>query len=505
MSAPKKPSLLPLRLENTSETAITQQDPPATLETTAWGDSTMRDGEAAPALLPRQQDPDRTTRDQEVSASLWTAALGEQTLREQEENQSALLSFLDVAAIPDLVHTSPSLDSFSYASPILHNPQEKNTECSFIDCPDENQFVALLQGQLSPQEVQRLEDVMDRCVYCSELMIEIAHTMRPQEALPTPEQRPRQIGRYQLEGLLGAGGMGVVYAAQDQELQRKVAIKLLRPDVTDPEMREAHKARMIQEARLLAALSHPHILTIYEVGTWNTQIFLAIQYVDGVNLRQWLDDHNPPWHEVLRMFYAVGEALIAAHAADIIHRDIKPDNILVSRNGSLFLTDFGLARVSQTTHHSISAFLTKYPTIEEHRLTAVGDILGTPAYMSPEHFRGRGVSKRSDQFSFCVALYEALYGMLPFGGHNVQQIMEAAESGRLETPRRSSVPQAIFRVLRRGLHPLPRERFGSMQELLDALRHAQHSTQQRRKLLPIALITIALLLLSAALFAFFQI
>jgi len=125
--------------------------------------------------------------------------------------------------------------------------------------------------------------------------------------------------------------------------------------------------------------------------------------------------------------------------------------------------------------------------------------------MSPEHFRGRGVSKRSDQFSFCVALYEALYGMLPFGGHNVQQIMEAAESGRLETPRRSSVPQAIFRVLRRGLHPLPRERFGSMQELLDALRHAQHSTQQRRKLLPIALITIALLLLSAALFAFFQI
>ncbi len=486
MSAQKKPSLVqPKETHLSDETPITQQDPPATLETPSWGDFTMRDGDAGPAL--------------------WTDAWGEQTLREQEEAQAALLSLLDAAAKADLGYTSPSLDSFSNASPLLQGPQQDDpTTCSFTDCPDENQFVALLQGQLSPQEVQRLEEVMDRCVYCSELMIEIAQTMRPQEEPSTPEQRPLRIGRYHLEGLLGTGGMGVVYAAQDQELGRKVAIKLLRPDVTDPELRDAHKARMIQEARLLASLSHPHILTIYEVGTWNEQIFMAIQYVDGLNLRQWLDDHNPRWDEILRMFCVVGEALVAAHTADIIHRDIKPDNILVSRNGDIFLTDFGLARISQTTHHSISAFLDKYPTIAEHRLTAVGDILGTPAYMSPEHFRGRGVGKRSDQFSFCVALYEALYGMLPFGGHNVQQIMEAAESGHLETPRQSSVPQAVFRVLRQGLHPLPRERFGSMKELLDALRRAQHTTQQRRTLLPIALIALASLLVSLALFAFFR-
>ncbi|MCB9642473.1 MAG: protein kinase [Myxococcales bacterium] len=484
-----------------SEPTVAEDDPLPTMEVASWSDHTMPDEDIPPSIALEFASWGEQTLQGEADDSLEAIQAFQESItsfRQQEPSHAPDSGISQPFSSPS---SSPSFSSSAISHPfqVMHVEPKEEGHCQFTDCPDENQFVAMLQGLLSPQEVQRLEEAMDRCSYCAELMVEIARTMHPEDASETslPDHQPPKVGRYRLGELLGAGGMGMVYAAFDEELERKVAIKLLRPDVTDPEMREFHKARMIREARLLASLSHPRILTIYEVDTWNDQIFLAMQHIDGMNMRQWMEDRNPSWEEVLGMYIEVGRALVAAHEANIIHRDIKPDNILVSRKGDIYLTDFGLARVSQSTHHSISAFGGQHGQEQPKRLTAVGDILGTPAYMSPEQFRGRGVGKRSDQFSFCVALYEALYGVLPFGGHDIEEMMQAAQDGQLLMPQRSSVPNEIFRVLAKGLHPLPRERYTTMTDLLQALQSAKRGVAWRRAILPIGVVVGTLLLFLA--------
>jgi len=265
-----------------------------------------------------------------------------------------------------------------------------------------------------------------------------------------------KVGRYRLLNLVGRGGMGEVYAAHDPELDRNIAIKIMRAD-TYPD--EIESARMMREARSIAKLSHPNLVTVYDVGTSAGRVFVAMELVEGDTIAAWLDRERRSREEILRVFIAAGRGLAAAHRAGIIHRDFKPQNVMVAADGAVRVMDFGLAALRQTLHGP------KAP-----RLTRIGSILGTPLYMSPEQLCGQTVDPRADQFSFCVALYEALYGERPFAGDNFAELRAAVLSGK---PRPaglgSRVPARLRAILLRGLSVVPGKRFADMDTLLKAL------------------------------------
>ncbi|HXU06602.1 MAG TPA: serine/threonine-protein kinase [Polyangia bacterium] len=267
------------------------------------------------------------------------------------------------------------------------------------------------------------------------------------------------VGRYRLLNLVGRGGMGEVYAAHDPELDRKIAIKIMRGD-TYPDEIEA--ARMMREARAIAKLSHPNLVTVYDVGSAGGRVFVAMELIEGDTVAAWLDRKRRTRDEIMRVFIGAGRGLAAAHRAGIIHRDFKPQNVMVTSDGAVRVMDFGLAAIKQTLHGP------KAP-----RLTRIGSILGTPLYMSPEQLCGQTVDPRADQFSFCVALYEALYGERPFGGANFAELRAEVLAGK---PRPASlasrVPARLRAVLLRGLSVVPGKRFPSMDTLLAALEQA---------------------------------
>jgi tetratricopeptide (TPR) repeat protein len=271
------------------------------------------------------------------------------------------------------------------------------------------------------------------------------------------------VGRFRLLQRLGAGGMGTVYAAFDERLDRKIAVKLIRPSrLEGAEVRE----RTLREARALARVSHPNVVHVYEVGEIEEQLFVAMEFLAGPTLRAWLDAAPRPWREVLQIFRQAGEGLSAAHAQGIIHRDFKPHNAMLGADGRVRVLDFGLARVGEfeagRTDGSIQ--------LGDAALTMTGTLLGTPAYMAPEHLKTRQVSVLSDQFSFCVALFEALYGHRPFAGETITELMENLGAGRVTArPRDTDVPRWVHAVLMRGLAVEPDSRWPSMQELLLAL------------------------------------
>jgi serine/threonine protein kinase len=198
---------------------------------------------------------------------------------------------------------------------------------------------------------------------------------------------------------IGAGGMGVVYAAYDPELDRRVALKLLRPDRFGS---DADRLRLLREAQALARLADPHVVSVYDTGTFGDRVFVAVELVEGETLRQWLGGLRAAprsWREVLARFLPAGRGLAAAHAAGLVHRDFKPENVLLGRDGRVRVADFGLAEAAPEPGGKLAALPAEW-----------GLVLGTPAYMAPEQLRGIAVDARSDQFSFCVALFEALYG-----------------------------------------------------------------------------------------------
>ncbi|HMF43117.1 MAG TPA: protein kinase [Polyangia bacterium] len=267
------------------------------------------------------------------------------------------------------------------------------------------------------------------------------------------------VGRYRLLQLVGRGGMGEVYAAHDPELDRKIAIKIMRAD-TYPDEIEA--ARMMREAQSIARLSHPNLVTVYDVGSASGRVFVAMELVEGDTIAAWLDRKRRPRADILRVFVAAGRGLAAAHRAGIIHRDFKPQNVMVAPDGAVRVMDFGLAALRQTLHGP------KAP-----RLTKIGSILGTPLYMSPEQLCGQTVDPRADQFSFCVALYEALYGERPFAGDNFAELRAAVLSGKARpAPLSSHVPARLRAILLRGLSVVPGKRYPDMNALLAALEQA---------------------------------
>ena len=324
-------------------------------------------------------------------------------------------------------------------------------------------------------------------------------------------ERELVVSRYRLLSRLGAGGMGLVYLAYDPSLDRKVAVKLLRPagDGIEPAA-EAH-ARLHREAQALAKLSHPNVVAVYDVGTYDASalygtprhddagqgVFLVMEYIKGVTLARWLEDRLRSWQEIVAVFLAAGRGLVAAHAVGVIHRDFKPSNVLVRSSGSVHVFDFGLARAAggieapRSEAHTEASSQELWSATLSSPLTQFGAFVGTPAYMAPEQRGGEDVDERSDQFSFCVALYEGLYGNRPFSGGNVYALEMAKLSGQLDPPRRPRrLPKGLLRAVTRGLAPEPRERWPTLPALLAEL---DRLLRRRRGRIAAAALSVALL------------
>jgi serine/threonine protein kinase len=281
--------------------------------------------------------------------------------------------------------------------------------------------------------------------------------------------------RYKIKRRLGAGGMGVVYEAMDLNLHRVVALKVVKLTDEDPAQLAEAANRLVREARAMAVLSHKNVVAVYDVGMHGVQVYVAMQLVDGVTLRQWLGGGARSKSEILRVLCEAGAGLAAAHRARLVHRDFKPDNVLVSRRGSVRVTDFGLARRANfaTEEDPVQERTSRPKVLDVHSVESVtrsGAILGTPAYMPPEQSEGLPCDARADQFSFCVTAWEALYGTRPFSGTNWSQLYSNLLSGNINEPElKKRVARPIHKALRRGLLVDPAERFATMDELLDIL------------------------------------
>ncbi|MFZ6180315.1 protein kinase domain-containing protein [Nannocystis pusilla] len=292
----------------------------------------------------------------------------------------------------------------------------------------------------------------------------------------------RTLGRYLIIKQLGAGGMGTVYKAYDPDLDRTVAIKLLHGAAVG----EA-RARMIREAQAMAKLSHPNVVPVFDVGAHREdQVFIAMDLVEGTDLRQWMAT-RPRWTEVVDVFAQAGAGLAAAHAVGLVHRDFKPDNVLLSTDAATGklraqVADFGLARRDEEHESPARGAEAASSSALDTQITRYGAIVGTPAYMSPEQHAGVAVDPRTDQFSFCVALFEALYGKRPFTGATIEELARKARSSQREAPPRGSeVPGWLHRICLRGLQPDREARYPRMDALLADLQ-AGRARRQRRAL-----------------------
>ncbi|MDC0720948.1 serine/threonine protein kinase [Nannocystis bainbridge] len=271
------------------------------------------------------------------------------------------------------------------------------------------------------------------------------------------------IGRFTVLDRLGSGAMGVVYSAYDPELDRKIALKVLHTRNQDSSARG--NARLLREAQAMARLSHPNVVVVHDVGMHRQDVFVAMEFIRGKTLQSWSEERGRSWQEVVAVYRQAGTGLAAAHTVGLVHRDFKPANAILGEDGRVRVLDFGLcaSTAARIDTPARSASGSELPLV-------VGPFVGTPAYMSPEQFRAEGVDAASDQFSFCVALYEALYGQRPFAGETTQSIALSVGYGELRAPPAgANVPAWLLAVVARGLRVEPSARWPSMEELLRAL------------------------------------
>ena len=275
-----------------------------------------------------------------------------------------------------------------------------------------------------------------------------------------------KLGYYTIEGVIGQGGMGVVYRALDTRLNRPVAVKFLFEDLADP----AARRRFQREAQLASSLNHPHILTVYDVGDFDGRQYLVTEFVDGGTLKDWARTEKRGWREIVGLLLGVADGLAAAHGKGILHRDIKPDNILVGRNGYAKLSDFGLAKLQeQVPPRAITQTLSKY--------TGPGIVIGTISYMSPEQASGQMLDQRSDIFSFGIVLFELLAGKRPFERTTDLEVMQAILHSDAP-PLAADVPVALQMLVAKALEKAPPDRYQSMRELVVDLRRLTRQSGQ---------------------------
>lgn len=284
-------------------------------------------------------------------------------------------------------------------------------------------------------------------------------------------ERGTSIDRYVVLYELGEGGMGVVYSAYDPELDRKVALKLLHANSRS----ERARARLLREAKAIARISHPNVVTVHDVGTYEGRVFVAMEYVPGPTFRQWMQKAERSWSEALDVLVQAGHGLAAAHQGDLVHRDFKPDNVLVDEGGRAVVLDFGLARRASSREVLYSSHDGDDGN-NDMNLTRTGAKLGTPAYMAPEQHLAAKTDARTDQFSFCVAVWEALYGSRPFEGSTPRAARRSVIAGTIGEPREGNVPAGLRRVLTRGLSVAPQDRYPDMRALLADLERAPRRT-----------------------------
>ncbi len=317
-----------------------------------------------------------------------------------------------------------------------------------------------------------------------------AYAWSPRPREPSPGDA---LGRYVILETLGRGGMGTVYAARDPGLDRKVALKLLHATV--------EQQRLLREAKAMARLAHPNVVAVYDVGTVDKRVFVAMELVDGWTVRDWLAAAPRTWRDIVGVFVDAARGLAAAHDAGLIHRDFKPDNVLVGKDGRARVLDFGL--VSEQAPPPLSPapidgeastidlegqlpsepprFIPDHPLDDPHiRLTLSGMVMGTPAYMAPEQYRSEPADTRSDQFAFAIALWESLFGERPFRASTFAALMVAVTNGELHEPRDPrAAPRWLHRILRRALSTDPAARYPSMAALLTDLRLGAESAEAR--------------------------
>lgn len=290
-----------------------------------------------------------------------------------------------------------------------------------------------------------------------------------------------RLGRLELIARIGSGGMGEVYTARDTELDRQVAVKLVR---SDSDSRDA-TARIVREAQMMARVTHPNVVRIYDVGRIedagriDSRVYITMEYVQGTTLRDWVEAAPRTWREILEHYVRAGRGLAAAHRTGLVHRDFKPSNVLVGDDDRVLVADFGLARSiagdadNSETASGIGRMSPASPSRSAQPVTMQGAVVGTPGYMSPEQLQAAPVDARSDLFSFCVALYEALHGVRPYAGRTVQSLLAAIEAGEISPPMHTiRVPKRVEKAIARGLRAEPGRRYAAMDELLAELERA---------------------------------
>ena len=366
--------------------------------------------------------------------------------------------------------------------------------------------MALLAGDLGPASHRTADEHLAGCADCRNIVAETARGLEERSfdsvssegdrvdrsSLATVRERqgrglvpPRMVplepgvlvSRYQVVRPIGAGGAGVVYEAYDPQLGRRIALKMVKPLQADTGAKGS--GRLLREARAMARLSHPNVVNVHDAGIFDGLVFVAMEYVDGSTVASWLAQERRGWREVVQIFVEAGLGLAAAHAAGLIHRDFKPENVLIGNDGRVRVTDFGLARAID--------LLDSPPTVDKQppppgdrgsarptslTVTEAGMLAGTPAYMAPEQFQEGRADERTDQYNFCASLYVALYGQRPFAAATGEPLTLPAlarkvMAGDFRIPDDDrSVPAPVFAVVRRGLSLSPSHRFAAMTDLL---------------------------------------
>ena len=363
-------------------------------------------------------------------------------------------------------------------------------------CPDEGTLAEFVAGTASAADRDLIERHIDACERCGATLRDYAqaftslHERDPDDG-PPPITGQRFAGRYRIESCVGFGAGGTVYRAHDPELDRTVALKVLR---SGPGGSTQPDSRWTREAKVMAKVVHPNVVTVHDVGLADDHLFIAAEFVEGGTLDEWRKEAPRSWQEVLALFVEAGRGLAAIHDCGLVHRDFKPHNVMVGRDGRVRVTDFGLARLLPElddddvalTHDSPHASSVFAETLVSR--TRPGTLVGTPSYMAPEQLRGELADARSDQFAFCVSFYEALWDRRPFEGKTLVELAErVCNEAPTVPPPRPHVPRWVTAVVLRGLSRRPSDRFEDMHALLHALTEAPR--RRRLRMISAAVVT----------------